>query len=184
MTITPAEFLKLELEMGISADNPAFRDLARKTAECITEPYTDVFDFGAGTGLYSNAFHELGKPVFAFEIWEEHRRYMFEKFPHLVQTQTIFTTDLLLMIEVAEHMTEAELRYFFSRVTPRLILFSSTPYSNPEFDAMWGHIHILPPEEWVFFFKGLGYEVKRMPGLPTPWAMLLERTQNTNKYER
>ena len=177
MTITPAEFLKLELEMGISADNPAFRELARKTAECITEKYTDVFDFGAGTGLYSNAFHELGKKVFAYEIWEEHRNYMFDKFPHLVQTLHIFTTDLLLMIEVAEHLTEKELRYFFSMVQPRLILFSSTPYKNPEFDAMWGHINVRETEEWVLFFKELGYKVKRMPGLPTPWTLLLEKTQ-------
>jgi 2-polyprenyl-3-methyl-5-hydroxy-6-metoxy-1,4-benzoquinol methylase len=181
MTITPAEFLKLELEMGISADNPAFRELARKTAESITEPYVDVFDFGAGTGLYSNAFHELGKAVFAYEIWSEHRAYMYEKFPHLVQVNRIFTTDLLLMIEVAEHLTEEELRYFFSSVQPRLILFSSTPYKNPEFDAMWGHIHVLETEEWVLFFKELGYKVKRMPGLPTPWTLLLEKTQNTKQ---
>ena len=178
MTITPAEFLKLELEMGISADNPAFRELARKTAECITEPYVDVFDFGAGTGLYSNAFHELGKPVYAYEIWEEHRHYMFDKFPHLVQTQTVFTTDLLLMIEVAEHLQDWEIDYVFTLMNPKYILFSSTPEVNPEFDAMWGHINIKQPEEWVLFFKGLGYEVKRMPGLPTPWAMILENTKH------
>jgi len=177
MTITPAEFLKLELEMGISADNPAFRELARKTAECITEKYTDVFDFGAGTGLYSNAFHELGKAVFAYEIWDEHRTYMRKHFPHLVQTLHIFTTDLLLMIEVAEHLTEKELRYFFSRVQPRLILFSSTPYKNPEFDAMWGHIHILQPEEWDKLFDELGYIVHRKLNLPTPWAKLYKRKQ-------
>jgi hypothetical protein len=102
---------------------------------------------------------------------------MYEKFPHLVQVNRIFTTDLLLMIEVAEHLTDEELRYFFSSVQPRLILFSSTPYKNPEFDAMWGHIHVLETEEWVLFFKELGYKVKRMPGLPTPWTLLLERTQ-------
>lgn len=172
MNYTPAQFLDFELNNGINADNPVFVQLAEATAKAVTEPVISVLDFGAGTGVYSAAFHRAGYDVYAYEIWEEHKSYIREKFPYVKFASKPFTTDLMLFIEVAEHMTEEQNRNLFKEIRPKYILFSSTPHKNPGFDEDWGHCTILQPEEWDKLFLELGYQLHRYLHIPTPWAKM------------
>ena len=174
MNYTPAQFLAYELEHGINADNPTFIALAEATAKAVTEPVISVLDFGAGTGVYSAAFHRSGYDVYAYEIWEEHKAYIREKFPYVKFAGKPFTTDLMLFIEVAEHMTEQEIRTLFKEIRPKYILFSSTPHKNPGFDEDWGHINVQNRGYWQGLFEDLGYEIVRNLSVPTPWAFMLK----------
>jgi 2-polyprenyl-3-methyl-5-hydroxy-6-metoxy-1,4-benzoquinol methylase len=175
MTITPAEFLQAELDNGISADNPHFLQLAKQTANQLTIDFETVLDYGSGTGVYANAFQELGKDVKAFEIWNEHREYIRQKFPLVKIANEPITTDLMLFIEVAEHMTDDELIDTMDKICPNYILFSSTSSINPEFDKMWGHINIKQQNEWIDFWFGLGYNFIKDLTYPTSWSKLFKR---------
>lgn len=175
--ISPEEFLRVELQSGISADNPEFRALGRATAaQMLGRGFRTVLDFGAGTGVYADAFHQAGFDVQAFEIWEAHRAYIRDKFPHVRLVEAPVTTDLMLFIETAEHMTDVELRALFSQIRPDYVLFSSTS-ALTEWDAEWGHINVKPQPEWVRFFESLGYVSAGELAAPTPWSRLFRRKQ-------
>ena len=174
MKLTPAEFLACELENGINADNPAFAALAESTAKAIKEPVISVLDFGAGTGVYSAAFHRAGYDVYAYEIWDEHKAYIGTKFPYVKFAAKPFTTDLMLFIEVAEHMTEDEIRNLFKEIRPKYILFSSTPHKNPGFDEDWGHINVQDRGYWLGLFEDLNYQYVQDLHVPTDWAFMLK----------
>jgi len=173
--ISPEEFLRVELQAGISADNPEFRALGRATAaQMLGRGFRTVLDFGAGTGVYADAFHQAGFEVQAFEIWEEHRAYIREKFPHVRLTAEPFSAELMLFIETAEHMSDEELRTLFGRISPDYVLFSSTS-DRTEWDVEWGHINVKTQPEWGRFFATLGYEPAGPLSAPTPWARLFRR---------
>lgn len=173
--ISPEEFLSVELGAGISADNPEFRNLARVTArEMRWMGIRTVLDFGAGTGVYSEAFRQAGFRTFAFEIWEAHRAYIRGKFPRVRLVEQPLTTDLMLFIETAEHMSDREIRDLFARVSPAYVLFSSTS-RRTEWDAEWGHINVKEQSEWVRFFDRLGYDLERTFEVPTPWTKFFRR---------
>lgn len=174
MNYTPAQFLEFELNNGINADNPTFIALAEATAKAVTEPVISVLDFGAGTGVYSAAFHRAGYDVYAYEIWEEHKAYIREKFPYVKFASKPFTTDLMLFIEVAEHMEEKHIKNLFAEIRPKYILFSSTPHKNPGFDEDWGHILIQTEDQWLDLFDIMGYEYVRKLHVPTDWAFMLK----------
>jgi 2-polyprenyl-3-methyl-5-hydroxy-6-metoxy-1,4-benzoquinol methylase len=173
--ITPEEFLKAEVDMGISFDNAEFVNLTNFTAEQM-QGYgiTTVLDYGAGTGVYSDAFHKLGFKVKCFEIWEAHLNYIKDKAPHLEVISKPVTTDLMLFIEVAEHMTDKELKALFKKIKPKYILFSSTSKSKPEWDEQWGHINIKSQSDWVDLFFDFGYKLSKELSLPTPYTKLFE----------
>lgn len=173
MKLSPKKFLETELNAGISADNPAFRELAKRTInQLIDYDITTVMDYGAGTGVYSNAAQEAGYDTYAFEIWQEHRDYIKAKFPKVKHIIRPVTTDAMLFIEVAEHMTDIELHKLMNRIKPDVILFSSTPHHNPGFDEEWGHINIKQPEQWDRFFDEYAYKIDRLVKLPTEWARI------------
>ena len=176
MTLTPDEFLKIELEAGISANNPDFIHLAEHTEQMITKldlPILTVLDYGAGTGVYADAFRRARYDVKAFDIWESHRKYIASKYSELVLVENPITTDLMLFIEVAEHMTDKEIRALFKKIRPAYILFSSTPFKTDN-DAAWGHINVKHSGQWLGLFDRLGYELHMADvGFPTAWSMVL-----------
>jgi 2-polyprenyl-3-methyl-5-hydroxy-6-metoxy-1,4-benzoquinol methylase len=173
MLITEQEFLEYELNHGIGMHNEFFKDLARNTVAQIEElPVVSVLDYGAGTGVYSDAYFKAGYDIKAFEIFKSHREYMAKETPYIEIIDNPITTDLLNFIETAEHMTDKELDYLFSKIEPNYILFSSTSQRVPGFDEQWGHISIKEQHEWDSYFKTKGYSKLKDLSLPTTWSKL------------
>jgi 2-polyprenyl-3-methyl-5-hydroxy-6-metoxy-1,4-benzoquinol methylase len=165
------EFLRIELEMGISLDNPNFVNLANNTAEQLKGLGHSLLDYGAGTGVYADAFHRSGFDVFIWEKFDAHKEYIRERLPHLNIIDKPITTDIMAFIEVAEHMTDKELNALFKKIKPTYILFSSTSQKTDN-DEAWGHINVKEQSEWDAFFEGFGYKVEKQLSIPTSWAKL------------
>lgn len=173
--ITPKEFLERELAAGISPDNPKFVALAERTAAEVAElAHLKTIDFGAGTGVYAKAFADAGFSIKALDIWKEHRDFMREQYPGLQILATPVKADFMLFIETAEHMTDDEIAEAIVRIDPDYILFSSTSETT-ENDEEWGHINIKTQDEWVEFWRNIGYVVERDLKYPTKWSKLLAR---------
>jgi len=174
--ITPKQFLESEISMGISLDNPNFVALAEAAVKELDISYETVMDYGAGTGVYSNAFYNAGKKVKVFEIWEPHRQYIRDKMSHLeIVDIPERNVDLMLWIEVAEHMTDIEINTLMSKINPEHILFSSTSQHIPGFDEDWGHINIKEQDDWIQLFDRFGYLLMRDLKYPTPYTKLFKR---------
>jgi len=173
------EFLQAELEMGIGFHNEAFKNLAKMTADQFFyyPKIKTVLDYGAGTGVYSDAFHNAGYDVYPFEIWEAHKYYINQHAPHIGArlVKKPITTDLMLFIEVAEHITTQGLNALFRGIKPTYILFSSTPHKTDK-DTIWGHINVKSEEEWLKFFAKKGYVLEKKLSLPTEWSLLLKNS--------
>jgi 2-polyprenyl-3-methyl-5-hydroxy-6-metoxy-1,4-benzoquinol methylase len=165
------EFLQVELDSGVSFDNPNFLNLALRTAEQLQGLGKSVLDFGAGVGVYSHAFIEKGFNTFSFEVFPAHREYIKMVAPHINLIDFPITTDILVFIETAEHMTDQELDNLFIRIQPKYILFSSTSEKTP-FDYAWGHINVKEQYEWDEFFIRFGYRVMMPLQYPTNWSKL------------
>jgi hypothetical protein len=121
--------------------------------------------------LTGDAFHKAGFDVVAFEYFQAHREYMAEKVPHIKLVDTPATTDLMLFVETAEHMTDAELDALFGEIRPSYILFSSTS-ERTDSDVQWGHINVKEQDEWIDYFDALGYRLLCDLPKPTPWSKL------------
>lgn len=171
MKISEVDFLKAELDMGIGFHNPLFVKLAEAVAEIVRPLGSTILDYGAGTGVYADAYHRAGMQTYVYEIFEPHRNYIKENAPHLQILDQPIQTDVLSWIEVAEHMTDEEINELFRHIKPKYILFSSTP-EHTEWDAEWGHINVKSGEEWDIVMAQYGYIVERNLSLPTPWAKL------------
>lgn len=172
--ITPKEFLEKEIGWGISFDNEEFRNLAKMTAQQLNSlPIKSIMDFGAGTGVYSDAFFNEGYETNVYEIWDEHKDYIRKHAPKLNIIDKPITTDLMALIEVAEHMTNKEITDLFKAVNPTYVLFSSTSETT-DYDSEWGHINIKQQNEWVLMFKRMGYELDRHLFYPTVYSKLFK----------
>lgn len=171
MKISEADFLKAELDMGIGFHNPYFVKLAESVAEIVRPLGSSILDYGAGTGVYADAYYRAGMQTYVYEIFEPHRNYIKEYAPHLQIVDQPIQTDILSWIEVAEHMTDLEIDNLFKLIKPKYILFSSTP-EHTDWDAEWGHINVKSGEDWDMVMGIYGYIVERNLSLPTPWAKL------------
>jgi 2-polyprenyl-3-methyl-5-hydroxy-6-metoxy-1,4-benzoquinol methylase len=169
--ITEKEFLETELSMGISFDNPSFKSLAFNSAQQVLGLGHTLLDYGAGTGVYADAFHQSGFEVVIWEKFDAHKEYISQKAPHLKIIDKPITTDIMAFIEVAEHMTDKELNALFKKIKPNYILFSSTSEKTDN-DEAWGHINVKQQEEWDQFFLDKGYSIYKQVGLPTQWSKI------------
>ena len=173
MLLTDKEFLECELQNGIGMHNDLFKDLARNTVEQIKDlSVKSVLDYGAGTGVYSDAYFKAGYDIVAYEVFEAHREYMAKEVDYIEILPKPKTTDLLNFIETAEHMTDKELNYLFKTISPKYILFSSTSQRVPGFDESWGHINLKEQHEWDTYFKTKGYSKIKYLAYPTNWSKL------------
>lgn len=168
-------FLQAELDAGIHHNNPAFMNLCHACVNAVKDlPIKTVLDYGPGTGCYAEAFHRSGYNVQLWEKFQVHRDYINKHLPHLKIVDSVPTTDLLVFIEVAEHMTDGELDELLTKISPKYILFSSTS-ERTVWDMAWGHINIKEQTEWVELFKKYGYKLIGKPNVPTEWSKLFER---------
>lgn len=176
MTITEQEFLRAEVEdMNLTMRNKAFVNLAKSVAEyCKKFDAKNVIDYGCGTGVYSEVMRQEGFDIMALDVFKSHRDYCKEKYSELKVIAKPKPADLMLFIEVAEHMTDEEIVKAIDAIEPRLILFSSTPHTTPN-DEEWGHINIKQEPEWIEFWDTLAYKVIERPQTPTGWSLMLEK---------
>ena len=176
MNITENDFLKAEIEtLNLTIGNVDFVALAQEVAEyCKKFEPESVLDFGCGTGVYSEVLRREGFNIIGQDIFKSHRDYCKENYPLLKVYQKPRQADLMLWIEVAEHMTNQEISKALEVVMPRIILFSSTP-NKTEFDEDWGHINIKSENEWIDMFTDFGYELIEKPQTPTLWALTFQK---------
>lgn len=176
MKITEKEFLEAELNtLNLTMNNPDFVALAQQVADYLKKYQPDtVIDFGCGTGVYSEVMRRNGFNIVAQDIFKSHRDYCKENYPDLKIISRHVKADLMLFIEVAEHMEDQEIQEAVFKINPDFILFSSTPETT-DFDQDWGHINIKQENEWVFFWENLGYTLIDYPKTPTLWALMLKR---------
>lgn len=174
--ITEEEFLKAEIEtLNLTMNNELFVALARSVANyCKKFEPNSVIDYGCGTGVYSEVMRQEGFNIMALDVFKSHRDYCKEKYGELKVIARPKAAEMMLFIEVAEHMSDQEIKNAIDVIEPKLILFSSTPHTT-ENDEMWGHINIKQEAEWIEFWKGLGYKLLEKPSTPTTWTLMLEK---------
>jgi 2-polyprenyl-3-methyl-5-hydroxy-6-metoxy-1,4-benzoquinol methylase len=175
MKLSEEEFLKIELEIGIGPHNPKFVRNRAKDAQMMSKyRKMSAIDYGAGTGVYAEEFRKAGFDIVAQDVFKVHRDFMRENYPDLKVIAKPVPKDLMIFIEVAEHMTDKEIVKAIEMINPKIILFSSTSQTT-EGDEDWGHCNIKAQDEWVTFWLSMGYKVIERPGRPTKWSMILKR---------
>jgi 2-polyprenyl-3-methyl-5-hydroxy-6-metoxy-1,4-benzoquinol methylase len=176
MTITEQEFLRAEVEdMNLTMQNEPFVNLAKSVANyCKKFNASSVIDYGCGTGVYSEVFRLDGYNIMAQDVFKSHRDYCKEQYAELNVIARPKAAELMLFIEVAEHMTDQEIKNAIDIIQPKVILFSSTPHTT-ENDLAWGHINIKQITEWSEFWKTLGYKIVERPQTPTTWTLTLKK---------
>jgi 2-polyprenyl-3-methyl-5-hydroxy-6-metoxy-1,4-benzoquinol methylase len=174
--ITEEEFLKAEIEtLNLTMNNELFVALAKSVANyCKKFEPSSVIDYGCGTGVYSEVLRMEGYNVMALDVFKSHRDYCKEQYSELKVIARPKAAEMMLFIEVAEHMTDQEIKNAIDVIEPRVILFSSTPHTT-ENDEMWGHVNIKQEEEWIAFWNVLGYKLLEKPSTPTTWTLMLEK---------
>lgn len=171
--LSEKEFYDYEISLGITGDNPDFVKLTELTANQLNFEYKTVLDYGAGLGVYANTFKRKGYQVYVWDKFRIHVKHIKEHYPDLTILKQPLTTDLMLFIEVAEHMTDDQLFNLFQKIKPTYILFSSTSQKT-EKDKEWGHINIKEQDEWLKVFNWLGYKFVRDLQYPTKWSKLFK----------
>ena len=176
MKITEKEFLEAELNtLNLTMNNPDFVALAQQVADYLKQYQPDtVIDFGCGTGVYSEVMRQNDFNIVAQDIFKSHRDYCKENYPDLKVIARPVKADLMLFIEVAEHMEDQEIQEAVFKINPDFILFSSTPEKTDQ-DEMWGHRNVKQENEWIEMWEKLGYKVIDKPQTPTLWALMLEK---------
>ena len=175
MKLNEKEFLDVELQMGICYLNEDFKNLAHQTADYVKSHNPKlVIDYGCGTGAYSQAMFEKGLNVMAQDVSKAHRDYVKANHSNVKVISKPVKADFMCFIEVAEHMTDEEIKTAISLIDPEKILFSSTPEYTDQ-DEEWNHINIKQENEWVFFWENLGYTLIDYPKTPTLWALMLKK---------
>lgn len=174
--ITEQEFLKAEVELlNLTMQNELFVNLAKNVANyCKKFNAVSVIDYGCGTGVYSEVLRSEGYNIMAQDVFKSHRDYCKEQYADLKVIARPKASELMLFIEVAEHMTDQEIKNAIDIIVPKVILFSSTSESTVN-DAQWGHINIKQEPEWIEFWKRLGYKVLERPQTPTTWSLTLQQ---------
>jgi 2-polyprenyl-3-methyl-5-hydroxy-6-metoxy-1,4-benzoquinol methylase len=174
--ISEEEFLKAEIEtLNLTMNNELFVGLAKSVANyCKKFDPSSVIDYGCGTGVYSEVMRQEGFNIMALDVFKSHRDYCKEQYSELKVIARPKAAEMMLFIEVAEHMTDQEIKNAIDVIEPEMILFSSTPHTTTN-DAEWGHINIKQEEEWIAFWKVLGYKVLEKPSTPTTWTLMLEK---------
>lgn len=183
MNITPEQFLDIEVnKLNLTLKNEPFVRLAEEVAN-VVKSYNpaSVIDYGCGTGVYAEIMRRAGLNVTAYDIWSSHRDYCTAQYPDLNVTDKLQPHDFMTFIEVAEHMTDDEIKAALKAINPKYILFSSTPEKDAVSetgltDEDWGHINVKTEREWIYFFENpLGYFLTDAVTVPTVWSLLFKK---------
>lgn len=187
-TLNDQDCFDTELNAGIHLDNDSYVNLFKQTAEEIvkTTGAKTFLDCGGGMGAYTKAMLEQGLDCTYVDLNQHHVEYVGKRLKPIHDAQTLliyakdFTKqtfkkfDLVASIEVMEHIPDAQLIPFLTKLKCDYFHFSSTPHTT-DYDAEWGHINIKSEEEWVALFEKCGFIFWQRLSHPTSWSLLFTK---------
>jgi 2-polyprenyl-3-methyl-5-hydroxy-6-metoxy-1,4-benzoquinol methylase len=187
-TLNDQDCFDTELNAGIHLDNESYVNLFKQTAEEIVKitGAKTFLDCGGGMGAYTKAMLEQGLDCTYVDLNQHHVDYVGHRLnpSHDGQTLNIYQNDftkqtfkkfdLVASIEVMEHITDAQLIPFLTKLKCDYFHFSSTPHTTG-YDAEWGHINIKSEEEWVALFEKCGFIFWQRLSHPTSWSLLFTK---------
>ena len=175
--VTDKEFFDIEVENGITPDNPEYYNLMDATAEIIIEYAKDVIEIGAGMGTLGECLQKKGINYYGIEPNKYHQDYAYQRGVKLNDiTDYPDNCQMIVSIEVMEHLTDEQIKDYMNNINCEYFLFSSTPYfTTPEQDEAWGHINIKSEEKWIEFFSQFGFSLEKKLTLPTEWSLLFKK---------
>lgn len=185
---TDTEFFQIADELGHTQRHAQYRAVHEHLAIWIRDslPISTALEIGAGPGYLLYCMNKLGIDAYGVDGNEVFQAFYREHHPEFAQRylldrlfeQSYGRADAVVTIEVFEHIPEEGLHNILAKVQaqvrPKYIVFSSTPYAdpNPGWDLQWGHINMKQPEEWQRLFRRYGYEVTPTRPPVTEWAAL------------
>ena len=169
-TLNDQDCFDTELNAGIHLDNDSYVNLFKQTAEEIVKitGAKTFLDCGGGMGAYTKAMLEQGLDCTYVDLNQHHVEYVGKRLKPIHDAQKLliyakdFTKqtfkkfDLVASIEVMEHIPDAQLIPFLTKLKCDYFHFSSTPHTT-DYDKEWGHINIKSEYEWVKLFEQCGF---------------------------
>ena len=177
-----------ENDLGINLDNESYVNLFKQTAKEIVKitGAKTFLDCGGGMGAYTKAMLEQGLDCTYVDLNEHHIKYVRKRLKPLNDQQSLdiydddFTAcvfkkfDLVASIEVMEHIPDAQLIPFLTKLKCDYFHFSSTPHTT-DYDKEWGHINIKTEQRWINLFEKCGFTPYQRIGQPTSWSLLFTK---------
>ena len=187
-TLNDQDCFDTELNAGIHLDNESYVNLFKQTAEEIVKitGAKTFLDCGGGMGAYTKAMLEQGLDCTYVDLNEHHIKYVRKRLKPLNDQQSLdiydddFTAcvfkkfDLVASIEVMEHIPDAQLIPFLTKLKCDYFHFSSTPHTT-DYDKEWGHINIKTEQRWINLFEKCGFTPYQRIGQPTSWSLLFTK---------
>jgi 2-polyprenyl-3-methyl-5-hydroxy-6-metoxy-1,4-benzoquinol methylase len=186
--LTSEEFYTISCEMGLNQDNPGYRDLFERFSKWVVRTLNvkTGLEIGSGPGYFLYCLNKQGLDTRGMDGNSFSQAYFKSKHPEFADRyhldpffeQSYGQVDVLLTIEVFEHINDEGLESVFKKireqVKPKVIVFSSTPHAdpNPGWDVQWGHINMKPTHVWDELFAKNGFAVSKMVPPITDWARL------------
>ena len=186
--LTSQEFFEISCEMGWNQDNPEYRALFEGLAKWVNDTLgvARVLEIGSGPGYLLNCLNELGMDAWGVDGNPFSRAFFVCHHPRHAHRYALDPTfsnvyqpaDAFVSIEVFEHIPDEGLHNILGKVRdqvhPEYVIFSSTPYVDPNenWDLQWGHINIKQPAEWDRLFSEYGYDRTSLRPPVTEWAAL------------
>lgn len=199
---TSEEFFTISCEMGWNQDNPQYRKMFEKFSKWVvrTLKVKTGLEIGSGPGYFLYCLNKLGLNTRGMDGNSFSQAYFKSMHPEFADRyhldpffeQSYGEVDVLLSIEVFEHIDDEGLESVFRKireqVKPKVIVFSSTPYAdpNPGWDEQWGHINMKPVEAWDELFLKNGYIASKTIPPITDWARMYvkESALSEPKYRK
>lgn len=189
---TNPEFFEISARLGWNQDNPEYCRLFNNLADWIKgklNPRT-AFEIGSGPGYLLNCLNEVGiethgidgNPYSRDYFANKHRQHVDKYIIDPVFSNNYKEVDLLVSIEVFEHIEDPGIESIFKKIReqlkPKSIVFSSTPFAdpNPGWDLQWGHINLKSTAIWDELFLQNGYLPALLIPPVTEWARLYVRS--------
>ena len=175
--VTDKQFFDIEVEAGITPDNPDYYNLMDAVATLILEYSNNVIEIGAGMGTLGECLQNKGVSYYGIEPNKYHQRFAKDRGIKLHGVAVYpKQCQMVVSIEVMEHLTDNQIKDYLNSIDCNYFLFSSTPYyTTPEQDEAWGHINIKSEEKWIEFFSQFGFTLEKKLSLPTAWSLLFKK---------
>jgi 2-polyprenyl-3-methyl-5-hydroxy-6-metoxy-1,4-benzoquinol methylase len=185
--ISHKEFFEAEISMGITPDNPDYLRLHYNFGQFIIDRFKPkrTLEIGAGVGTLLEYLLKKNVEAVGIDLNPYEKEFFDNRNPSFANSYQImnitvvdkyinFPIDVLISIEVFEHITDKELLSiipYLSKVC-NYFVFSSTP-ERTDWDLQWGHINVKDTPEWIQFFSPW-FEIIEHLKAPTQWTLLFK----------